>query len=131
MRAHFAVPQADADIAGPQQFSFKSERALPAKMRSFSVFEISRLFTALMVSRMSMRPCSASKGASVANTQWPVVKNSCPQRVAEAEPLMRRTLAIFEWYLPEKDLGSEAATKSVKFSDFVDELVTGAKGRAR
>lgn len=28
-----------------------------------------------------------------------------------------RTLAIFEWYLPEKDLGSEAARKSVAFSD--------------
>jgi phenylpropionate dioxygenase-like ring-hydroxylating dioxygenase large terminal subunit len=28
-----------------------------------------------------------------------------------------RTLAIFEWYLPEKDLGSEAAQKSVAFSD--------------
>jgi choline monooxygenase len=28
-----------------------------------------------------------------------------------------RTLAIFEWYLPEKDLGSEAATKALAFSD--------------
>lgn len=28
-----------------------------------------------------------------------------------------RTLAIFEWYLPEKELGSEAARKSVAFSD--------------
>ena len=28
-----------------------------------------------------------------------------------------RSLAIFEWYLPEKDLGSEAAKKSVEFSD--------------
>jgi choline monooxygenase len=28
-----------------------------------------------------------------------------------------RSLAIFEWYLPEKDLGSEAAKKSVAFSD--------------
>jgi len=28
-----------------------------------------------------------------------------------------RTLAIFEWYLPEKDLGSAAATASVEFSD--------------
>jgi len=28
-----------------------------------------------------------------------------------------RTLAIFEWYLPEEDLGSEAARKSVAFSD--------------
>lgn len=28
-----------------------------------------------------------------------------------------RTLAIFEWYLPERDLGSEAARKSVAFSD--------------
>jgi choline monooxygenase len=28
-----------------------------------------------------------------------------------------RTLAIFEWYLPEEDLGSEAARKSVQFSD--------------
>ena len=28
-----------------------------------------------------------------------------------------RTLAIFEWYLPEKDLGSEAAKASVGFSD--------------
>ena len=28
-----------------------------------------------------------------------------------------RTLAIFEWYLPEKDLGSEAAHKAVEFSD--------------
>jgi phenylpropionate dioxygenase-like ring-hydroxylating dioxygenase large terminal subunit len=28
-----------------------------------------------------------------------------------------RSLAIFEWYLPEKDLGSEAARKSVAFSD--------------
>jgi choline monooxygenase len=28
-----------------------------------------------------------------------------------------RSLAIFEWYLPEKDLGSEAARKSVEFSD--------------
>jgi choline monooxygenase len=28
-----------------------------------------------------------------------------------------RTLGIFEWYLPEKDLGSEAAKKSVAFSD--------------
>jgi choline monooxygenase len=28
-----------------------------------------------------------------------------------------RSLAIFEWYLPEKDLGSEAAKSSVRFSD--------------
>jgi choline monooxygenase len=28
-----------------------------------------------------------------------------------------RTLAIFEWYLPEKDLGSEAASKALAFSD--------------
>ena len=28
-----------------------------------------------------------------------------------------RSRAIFEWYLPEKDLGSEAAKASVKFSD--------------
>jgi choline monooxygenase len=28
-----------------------------------------------------------------------------------------RTLAIFEWYLPEKDLGSEAARKALGFSD--------------
>jgi len=28
-----------------------------------------------------------------------------------------RTLAIFEWYLPEKDLGSQAANDSVRFSD--------------
>ena len=28
-----------------------------------------------------------------------------------------RTLAIFEWYLPEKDLGSEAARKAVAFSE--------------
>ena len=28
-----------------------------------------------------------------------------------------RTLAIFEWYLPEKDLGSEAARKALAFSD--------------
>lgn len=30
-----------------------------------------------------------------------------------------RTVAIFEWYLPEKDLSSEAARKSVAFSDQV------------
>jgi len=30
-----------------------------------------------------------------------------------------RTLAIFEWYLPEEDLDSEATRKSVKFSDEV------------
>ena len=28
-------------------------------------------------------------------------------------------MAIFDWYLPEKDLGSEAARKSVNFSDQV------------
>jgi choline monooxygenase len=28
-----------------------------------------------------------------------------------------RSLAIFEWYLPEKDLGSAAAKASVQFSD--------------
>jgi choline monooxygenase len=28
-----------------------------------------------------------------------------------------RSLAIFEWYLPEKDFGREAAKKSVEFSD--------------
>ncbi len=28
-----------------------------------------------------------------------------------------RTLAIFEWYVPEKDLGSEAARKALQFSD--------------
>lgn len=28
-----------------------------------------------------------------------------------------RSLAVFEWYLPEKDLGSEAARASVRFSD--------------
>ena len=28
-----------------------------------------------------------------------------------------RTLAIFEWYVPEKDLGSEAAGKALAFSD--------------
>ena len=28
-----------------------------------------------------------------------------------------RTLAIFEWYLPEKDLGSQTANDSVRFSD--------------
>lgn len=30
---------------------------------------------------------------------------------------VERTLAIFEWYLPEKDLGSAAAKDSVRFSD--------------
>jgi len=35
--------------------------------------------------------------------------------VSPVEP--DRSLAIFEWYLPEKDLGSEAAKKSVEFSD--------------
>jgi choline monooxygenase len=30
-----------------------------------------------------------------------------------------RTLAVFDWYLPEKDLGTEAARKSVVFSDEV------------
>jgi phenylpropionate dioxygenase-like ring-hydroxylating dioxygenase large terminal subunit len=30
---------------------------------------------------------------------------------------VERTLAIFEWYLPEKDLGSQAARASVAFSD--------------
>ncbi|HZQ26011.1 MAG TPA: aromatic ring-hydroxylating dioxygenase subunit alpha [Terriglobales bacterium] len=30
-----------------------------------------------------------------------------------------RSVAIFEWYLPEKDLGSEAAKKSVAFSDAI------------
>jgi len=30
---------------------------------------------------------------------------------------VERTLGIFEWYLPEKDLGSEAAKKAVAFSD--------------
>ena len=30
-----------------------------------------------------------------------------------------RTLAVFEWYLPEKDLGSQAAKDSVRFSDEV------------
>ena len=30
---------------------------------------------------------------------------------------VERTLAIFEWYLPEKDLGSQAARESVAFSD--------------
>ena len=30
-----------------------------------------------------------------------------------------RTLAIFEWYLPEKELGSQAAKDSVGFSDEV------------
>src|SRR5258706_8644912 len=87
MRAHLAVPQADAELAGLHQFSLRSERALPAKIRSFSAWGMARLFTALTVSRMSMRPCSASNGASVAKTQWPVVKKSCPQRVAETEPL--------------------------------------------
>src|SRR6267154_1971851 len=87
MRAHLAVPQANAELAGLHQFSLRSERALPAKIRSFSAGGMARLFTALMVSRMSMRPCSASNGASVAKTQWPVVKKSCPQRVAETEPL--------------------------------------------
>ncbi len=28
-----------------------------------------------------------------------------------------RTLAIFEWYLPEQDLGSDAAAKALAFSD--------------
>ena len=28
-----------------------------------------------------------------------------------------RSLAIFEWYLPEKDLGSQAAQNAVNFSD--------------
>jgi choline monooxygenase len=28
-----------------------------------------------------------------------------------------RTLAVFDWYLPEKELGGEAARKSVAFSD--------------
>jgi len=28
-----------------------------------------------------------------------------------------RTLAIFEWYVPEEDMGSDAARKSVQFSD--------------
>jgi choline monooxygenase len=35
--------------------------------------------------------------------------------VLPVEP--ERSLAIFEWYLPEKDLGSEAAKASVRFSD--------------
>lgn len=30
---------------------------------------------------------------------------------------VERTLAIFEWYLPERDLGSQAARESVAFSD--------------
>ena len=32
---------------------------------------------------------------------------------------VQRTLAIFEWYVPEEDLDSEAARKSVNFSDEV------------
>src|SRR5206468_10007770 len=83
VRRHLAVPQADADFTGPHHpSSFSSARALPAKMRSFSAFGISRPFTALIVSRISIRPFSASKGASVAKTQCPVVKNACQQRVA-------------------------------------------------
>jgi choline monooxygenase len=35
--------------------------------------------------------------------------------VLPVEP--ERSLAIFEWYLPEQDLGSEAAKASVRFSD--------------
>src|SRR5712692_6053759 len=87
VRAHFAVPQTDANVLGPHQLSFRSARALPAKIRSFSALGISRPFTALIVSRISIRPCSASNGASVAKRQWPVVKNSCPHRVAATEPL--------------------------------------------
>jgi len=34
--------------------------------------------------------------------------------VLPVEP--ERTLAVFEWYLPEKDLGSEAAKAAVEFS---------------
>ncbi len=32
-----------------------------------------------------------------------------------------RTLATFEWYLPEKDIGSETARKSVAFSDEIQQ----------
>ena len=39
--------------------------------------------------------------------------------VLPVEP--ERSLAIFEWYLPEKDLGSEAAKASVRFSDEIQQ----------
>src|SRR5205814_810055 len=62
VRPHLTVPQADAELPGSHQFSFSSARALPAKIHSFSASGISRPFTALMVSRISMRPFSASNG---------------------------------------------------------------------
>src|SRR5882672_10890100 len=86
VRAHRAVAQGDADVPNSHQLSRSSSRALPEKMRSFSALGISSAFTAARVSRISMRPCSASKGASVANRQCEVPKKAWPQRAAAADP---------------------------------------------
>src|SRR6185437_2265633 len=88
--AHGAIPQRNRDrprLHGIVQARRMSARALPAKMRSRSAAEMSSAFTALIVSRINARPRSASNGASVAKTQWPVVKKEWPQRVAGASPL--------------------------------------------
>src|SRR5205085_51907 len=86
VRAHLAVAQPYAHLAGFHQLRLSKARALPEKIFCFSAAETSSEFTARIVSRISMPPCSASNGASVANRQCPVPKNSWPQRVAEAEP---------------------------------------------
>src|SRR5215510_8726848 len=87
--AHHAIAQLDLNGLRAHCIvlhSFNSALALPARIRSRSAAEISSACTARSVLAMSPRPCSASNGASVANRQWPVPKNACPQRVGASSP---------------------------------------------
>src|SRR6185437_1605978 len=94
---HFSVAQLHLCIERLHQpalaFAFanagnlRSARALPEKIRSRSLAPMSSAPTASIVPRISERPPSASKGASVANRENCVPKKSWPQRVAARAPL--------------------------------------------
>src|SRR5262249_41136462 len=93
--AHLAVTQLDRDglrfhadaLAAVRAGSLSSARALPANIFSRSAEEMGSAATASMVLAIRPRPCSASKGASVANRQDGVPKNACPHRVGAIAPL--------------------------------------------
>src|SRR5207248_391786 len=87
MRVHDAVAQAHLHVLRPRhQLRFISRRALPARIRSFSVRGISKASIAASVARMRSRPRSASNGASVANTEWSLPKKAWPHFVAATAP---------------------------------------------
>src|SRR3954468_727191 len=97
--AHLAVVQLDPDalrfhfrdpafvFASVAPGNLSSARALPANIISRLPAVIGSASIALIVLRISPRPCSASNGASVANRHDDVPKKACPQPVAVTSPL--------------------------------------------